>query len=116
MSFVEIMRNNGIELTSHFTSKERNMEDAFGDFEVEIAIYKIIEGNGLIQSENDMATIIEQLKEQYKLKRYENEGVRRYSISSEEQMQYFLKRMKEKGLDLTQILEEDGREIYYKQH
>lgn len=100
-NFNNIMIKNGIESSSHFSSKENTMEKSFQYFESEIAIYKIIKENGLIQTEEDMIKIIEEL---------ENDGRisdRKREIMSEEQKQYILKRLEEEGIDLTTKIEED---------
>ena len=109
LKFIKIMQKHGIELAAHFTSKEAEIEYAFGSFEKEIAIYRIIRENGLIQDESDMPKIMEQLREGGMIKRFEGQVRRICEISSEEQKQYFLQRTMEEKLDLTSILEENGK-------
>ena len=92
---------------SHFYSEESQIEGTYGIFEIEMAVYKIIKENGLIQTEESMKQIMEQLGSQGLISKSETDTKIRRDIIGEEQKQYLLKRAKEEGLDLTKIIEED---------
>lgn len=63
LDFLKIIEEHKIKGETHFYSEERVVEGVFDRFEQEIAIYRIISENGLIQNEDDMLKIIEELRE-----------------------------------------------------
>lgn len=99
LKFLDILKRNGIESSSHYYSKERNKEMAYGIFEKELRMFDVIVDNDLIHDELDTIRILQQLSQTRPF---------RYDICDEEQKVYLLARAKEKGIESLEAVIESG--------